>query len=96
MTPRDFCYWLQGFFEIGNPENLSAEQISEIKNHLQLVFKKETPVRQESYPTPIPCIYNPEFPTKVWSGPNSMTNVNSAFLYDPNSTDVVYHIQGSC
>lgn len=87
MTPRDFCYWLQGFFEIGNPENLSAEQISEIKNHLQLVFKKETPVRQESYP-----IYNPEFPTKAWCVPNSMTNVN----YEPNSTDVVYHIQGSC
>ena len=51
MTSRDFCYWLQGFFEIaGNrpcpPEpascwNLSDSQINMIKNHLGMVFKHE-------------------------------------------------------
>lgn len=41
MNPRDFCYWLQGFFEIGGAGELSAEQVSVIKEHLQLVFKKE-------------------------------------------------------
>lgn len=43
MTPENFCYWLHGFFEVGRPESLTKEQIEEIKNHLALVFKKETP-----------------------------------------------------
>ncbi len=43
MTSRDFCYWLQGFFEIGNEKdvNLSAEQTEMIRRHLALVFKHE-------------------------------------------------------
>lgn len=43
MTTRDFAYWLQGFFEISNTNKLTPNQVQEIKNHLQLVFKKETP-----------------------------------------------------
>ena len=50
MTSRDFCYWLQGYFEIhGNrpvqePEstyNLNDSQVEMIKNHLAMVFKHE-------------------------------------------------------
>lgn len=41
MTPRDFCYWLQGMLEIGKPTSLSAEQLSVVQNHLNLVFKHE-------------------------------------------------------
>lgn len=49
MTSRDFCFWLQGYFEInGNQprpseycESLNSEQIKMIKNHLALVFKHE-------------------------------------------------------
>lgn len=42
MTARDFCFWLQGFFELANPEaELSIGQKHEIKNHLALVFKHE-------------------------------------------------------
>ena len=26
MTSRDFAYWLQGFFEMGNPKTLNEEQ----------------------------------------------------------------------
>lgn len=47
MQPENFCYWLQGFFEIvqhiDHREGLPAEAVEEIKNHLALVFKKETP-----------------------------------------------------
>jgi hypothetical protein len=43
MTPRDFCYWLQGYFEISGADSLNEKNIEVIKNHLQLVFKKETP-----------------------------------------------------
>lgn len=39
MKPRDFCYWLQGYFEIHGGFELDHEQIKVIKNHLNLVFK---------------------------------------------------------
>lgn len=42
MTSRDFCYWLQGFFEMAKPEGiLSIEQKHLIQNHLAMVFKHE-------------------------------------------------------
>lgn len=41
MTSRDFVYWLQGLFELGNPESLNAEQTELIKQHLAMVFKHE-------------------------------------------------------
>ena len=43
MTSRDFCYWLQGFFEIAGSEItiLNTDQIDMIKRHLALVFKHE-------------------------------------------------------
>lgn len=49
MKSRDFCYWLQGYFEIENnqprpPEwepRLNGSQIKMIQNHLAMVFKHE-------------------------------------------------------
>lgn len=45
MKSRDFCYWVQGYFEIlapaANSAALSAEQVQVIKNHLNMVFKHE-------------------------------------------------------
>lgn len=49
MTSRDFCYWLQGFFEIGeigSPDSrgsvlLSPSQIETVKRHLAMVFVHE-------------------------------------------------------
>jgi len=47
MTSRDFCYWLQGFFEIEDESNqpekvsLNPKQVEMIKRHLSLVFKHE-------------------------------------------------------
>ncbi len=43
MTEREFCYWLQGLFEIGKVETLDSDQTKIIKNHLALVFHKVTP-----------------------------------------------------
>lgn len=43
MTQEQFAYWLQGFAEL-NPQAPNAEQWQAIRDHLQLVFKKETPV----------------------------------------------------
>jgi hypothetical protein len=48
MTSRDFCYWLQGFFEVGydldhNNSNgaITASQADMIKKHLAMVFQHE-------------------------------------------------------
>lgn len=45
MNSRDFCYWLQGFFEINELNNTSNElndkQVKCIKNHLSMVFAHE-------------------------------------------------------
>ena len=42
MTSRDFCYWLQGFFELqGTNQALTPEQVQIIKIHLKLVFLHE-------------------------------------------------------
>jgi hypothetical protein len=41
MTSRDFCYWLQGFFELGELSAMNSNQTDLIKKHLALVFKHE-------------------------------------------------------
>lgn len=41
MTSRDFCYWLQGLFEVGNPKALDERQTEMVKSHLALVFVHE-------------------------------------------------------
>jgi hypothetical protein len=41
MTSRDFCFWLQGYFEVSNPQELTERETTLIKRHLNLVFKHE-------------------------------------------------------
>lgn len=57
MTSRDFCYWLQGFFEIAEEGRepidqgngtvhtpglvMNDKQIRMVRRHLELVFKHE-------------------------------------------------------
>lgn len=44
MTSRDFCFWLQGFFELRAPSQdtgLSLEQSQTVQRHLALVFAHE-------------------------------------------------------
>lgn len=41
MTSRDFCYWLQGFFELQGTQALTVEQARIIQNHLNMVFVHE-------------------------------------------------------
>jgi hypothetical protein len=47
MTPENFCYWLQGYFEVQDPTNagcddLDHEQVGMIRKHLALVFEHVT------------------------------------------------------
>ena len=41
MTSRDFCYWLQGFFEVSRADELLPNQVDMVKRHLAMVFKHE-------------------------------------------------------
>lgn len=41
MNSIDFCFWLQGAFEINDAREFDKIQTAIIKNHLQLVFKHE-------------------------------------------------------
>lgn len=42
MKSRDFCYWLQGFFElVEHKDDLTKDQVRVVRNHLALVFKHE-------------------------------------------------------
>lgn len=43
MTPEQFCYWLQGYFEMSETEKLDKKHVKILKDHLALVFKKVTP-----------------------------------------------------
>ena len=47
MKEREFCYWLQGLFEVGKPLTLDEEQVAAIKAHLNMVFFHEI---DPSYP----------------------------------------------
>lgn len=41
MKSRDFCYWLQGFFELTGSAAITEPQADMIRVHLALVFKHE-------------------------------------------------------
>ncbi len=47
MNSIDFCFWLQGYFEVSGDKHPTPEQIATIKSHLNLVFKHEIdPLRE--------------------------------------------------
>jgi hypothetical protein len=45
MKSRDFCYWLQGWFELNGTvdhrDGATPETMAMIKNHLAMVFKHD-------------------------------------------------------
>lgn len=47
MKSTEFCYWLQGMFELADPETLDEHQTELIKRHLNMVFLHEI---DPSYP----------------------------------------------
>lgn len=53
MNTIDFCFFLQGFFELTDVTEINAEQTQKIKNHLSLVFRHEIdPLRESETDTP--------------------------------------------
>lgn len=54
MQSRDFCFWLQGFFELTNNQTLSSSQVNLIKAHLDLVFKHDVSISRKQMEHMIP------------------------------------------
>ena len=68
MTSRDFCFWLQGFFELTTETDktnyvLNTAQSELIKKHLALVFKHEIDPSMGSKPhqDALNMIHDPAF-----------------------------------
>jgi hypothetical protein len=59
MTPERFTDWLNGFFEIADPQTLDSREVQIIKDHLALVFNKVTPDRSSETPSPADFTYDP-------------------------------------
>jgi len=38
MNPVDFCFWLQGHFEMSGNNSMTNDQVRIMKEHLDLVF----------------------------------------------------------
>jgi hypothetical protein len=82
MTSRDFAYWLQGFFEIAQPETATAEQVDMIKQHLAMVFVHEIdpshggPAHQSKLNAihSVPAPLNSELPAHLQPGGKTMAN----------------------
>ena len=55
MSPENFVYWLQGFLEISGAPDMSEQQLRIVRDHLELVLSKETPVYTQPTPSaPVP------------------------------------------
>lgn len=55
MNSVDFCFWLQGYFELRDEDDdtfINTENTKKIKQHLDLVFVHEIdPMREKETPT---------------------------------------------
>ena len=62
MTPEQFCYWLQGWFELNKTiyhrEGATPETLKMIEDHLKTVFTKVTPNYQGHEVGPITLPYS--------------------------------------
>lgn len=58
MTPTEFCYWLQGFFEVVQPKSLDCGQVFAIREALKETMsdkdKKDIKIKTEVKISPDP------------------------------------------
>ena len=93
MTAEQFTYWLQGFMEVADPAILGERETQMIKDHLKLVFDKQTPDRSlpsiqhrdgfRITPYQITCDDNNNFPDLMTTPVCSATTITTTPL-DPD------------
>ena len=63
MKSEQFCFWLQGYFEIGeSEEGLSPRQVQIIRNHLNMVFRYEIDPKMPDPDGSLAALHNAELP----------------------------------
>ena len=84
MTPENFAYWLQGFFEMTETNRLSEKQILMIKEHLKLVFEKVTteslPTTQQPQQPPVLNIPHWDYPSPPPGSPRYCSPAHTCSL----------------
>jgi hypothetical protein len=88
MNTIDFCYWLQGYFEVSGDTEISSEKVEIIKNHLDLVFKHEIdPLRESETTTPTEVLNQAHSPNILPNVPTPVgpihTPIHTQFPNDP-------------
>lgn len=58
MKATEFCYWLQGMFELAEPETLDANQVDLIKRHLAMAFLHDIDKQAGKDSKPLAQIHN--------------------------------------
>ena len=56
MTPEQFVYWLQGYFELSDDTDRLSKREHIIRDHLKEVFEKRTPDRSSGTVTITPTV----------------------------------------
>jgi hypothetical protein len=88
MTPERFTDWLNGFFEIADPQTLDDREVKIIRDHLALVFRKVTPDRKEPIPDTVDFKFDPNRPLcdPIITDDKTLINLNGA----NSSNDVLF------
>jgi len=99
MTAEQFAYWLQGFMEMADPKELNKMQTQQIKDHLKLVFDKQTPERLSGpergtppyslpgiqwYPRPLTIECDTNLPDPMTTPVCSGTTITTTATIDPD------------
>ena len=92
MTPQEFCYWLNGHFDLNPKDELTEDQVTCIRDHLATVFDQQIkPVKEPiGWPEPFkqPIFPNiPPFPdhTPQWE-PTKIGPINpNDWKFPPNT-----------
>lgn len=63
MTYENFVYWLRGFLEVANPDQITKEQIQIINRHLNLCLNNITTYNSNNYDKlKLKEVLSPQFP----------------------------------
>jgi len=102
MNSRDFCFWLQGYFEISDAKTMTDEQVEVLKNHLRLAFVHEIdPLRESQTPASVKELNNTHdgvVPSEVF--PDGNGNIPSEIFpsgnicVNINGVDFCFWLQG--
>ena len=89
MTAEQFVYWLQGFMEINDPGYISKSETRVIKDHLALVFDKQTSAQEI---TTIPVLTTTTVPDKSPIVPNIICDTTKPTLPPPIDINSLKHM----